>query len=494
MLHADQAILRFALRLASCALLGSSVGGCLIHSVDSEPKAPVELPERFGQGGRASTDPGRWWTGFGDADLDRLVEQALAHNLELKQAWARLEQARALDAMATAGLWPRVGAELGAGRTQTAPRRFKFGGQETTIDGVTSDSFSASIPVSYELDVWGRIRSAMFAAEQDVQASRADVETAAVTIAANVTEQWFDVVQSRARRRLLGEQQRTGQRYLELVLLRYSHGDAALSEIYQQRQELESIRAQLELVDAEERIADQKLAVLLGQPPRSVVRTARYALPEPPPLPATGVPSDLLEQRPDLRAAKHRVVAADYRVGEALAARLPSFALSGSLGLSSPDLGSFFESFVWSVMGSISASLWDGGALGAEEDRTRAVLEERLQAYGQTLLNALLEVESSLVLERQQRRHIAALAAQAHTARQSLAAARRRYGQGLGNYLPVLTSLRSVQQAEQSLLGAHRQLLSYRVQLYRALGGTWTTELSPPEPAEEQDEQNEEAT
>lgn len=478
---------RWTLLLAGLA----GLAGCLVHSVEQNPKAPIELPDRYRAGSAATeaADPGRWWKGFGDPDLDRLVALALEENLQLKQAWARLEQADALAAMASAGLWPTIDAQSSYSRSHSAPRIFNLGGEEREIPGVTSDNFAASLPVSYELDLWGRVRSGMFAADQDVMAGRADVETAAMTIAATVVERWFDVVHHRALRKLLHRQRTTNDTYLELVQLRFDQADASLSEIYQQQQQLQAIDAQLELLAAQGRTAELQLAVLVGKPPQAVVGANRDQLPELPPLPAVGVPAELLQRRPDLRAARHRVVAADYRLGEAIAARFPTFALSGSVGFSSPDVSTFFESFVWNFMGSMTASIWDGGRRAAEVDRNEAVIEERLYAYGQALLTALVEVESSLALEKSQARNIHVLRRQVDTARRTLEAARRRYRSGLGDFLPVLTALRSLEQAEQSLQTARRQLMSYRVQLYRALGSRWTEELEPPDedPAESKD-------
>jgi NodT family efflux transporter outer membrane factor (OMF) lipoprotein len=267
-----------------------------------------------------------------------------------------------------------------------------------------------------------------------------------------------------------------------------------LAEIYLQQQQIQSLDAQLELLVAQGQTADLQLAVLIGKPPGAVVGTKRDELPNLPAVPAVGVPAQLLQRRPDLRAARHRAVAADYRLGEAIAARFPTFALSGSLGFSAPDVASFFESFVWNFMGSMSASIWDGGRRAAEVNRNEAVVKERLYAYGQTLLTALLEVESSLTLEHSQGRNIDVLRRQVDTATRALQAARRRYRSGLGDFLPVLTALQSLRRAEQNLLTANRQLLSHRVQLYRALGSRWTEQLEPPEddPTESDDDQEEE--
>jgi NodT family efflux transporter outer membrane factor (OMF) lipoprotein len=345
---------------------------------------------------------------------------------------------------------------------------------------VESNTFGASLPVSYELDVWGRVRAGYFASQQDTLASRADVEAAAMTIAASVTERWFDVVQQRSLKQLLDRQKTVIETNLQLVQARFGEGDAALSEIYQQQQQLQSLQTQLVGVGGQETVAHQQLAALLGRMPSKLVSDTRVELPDIPPLPEKGIPASLLERRPDLRAAKARVVAADYRVAQAIAARLPQLTLSGSLGFNATELSEFFQSFVWSITGAINGTIWDGGRMDSEIARSKAVVDERLAAYGQALLTALVEVESALVLERQARESIALLNLQVETAQKTLDSARRRFGAGIGSYLAILTAETSLQQAQQQLLTTQRQLLSQRIQVYRALGSRWTGELKPP--------------
>jgi len=463
-------------------------GGCLMKAVDRDPRPPVELPDAFSTAEDDTVDPGRWWKSFGDPELEQLVDRALSHNLQLRQAWARIQQAEALERMAGAGMYPRVDASISAGRNKSAPRVFNFGGQKQTIPGVEQNSFSASLPVSYEVDLWGRVRAGLFAAEQDTVAFRADLETTAMTVAANVTERWFDVVEQRALRKLLEQQMEVNDRNLELTMLRFREGDSAISDVYQQRQQQQQLEAQMEAVKLQEALAEKQLAALLGTSPARLVDRDRADLPAPPPAPQTGVPASLLMRRPDLRAAKARLVAADYRVAQAIAARLPGLNLTGSLGLASPSLSTFFESFVWNITASLAGTIWDGGRLDADIDRTEAVVDEAVAAYGQALLTALVEVESALAQERLTRKRLEVLRSQTQTARATLEAARQRYQAGVGNYLSTLTALRSLQQAEQGLLSAERQLLSSRVQVYRALGSRWTRELEPPQHDSDQHE------
>lgn len=465
--------------MTGLAVLLSS--GCLMKGVDTDPRPPFELPAEFA-GDKNGKDPGKWWTTFNDKELDLLIDRALGRNFQLMQAWARLEQAEALERGAAAGLFPTIGANASASRSKSPPRVFQLPGQPATeVPGVESNQFSASLPVSYEVDLWGRVRAGMFAAEQDTIAARADVEAAAMTIAASVTERWFDVIEQRATRQLLIEQTAVNKTNLELVMMRFEQNEAALSDVFQQRQQIQAIDVQMAAVEGSESVAEQQLALLLGMGPKKLIDASRITLPTPPPLPKAGIPASMLERRPDLRAAKARVVAADYRVAQAIAARLPSLTLSGSLGFNAVELGSFFESFVWQIMGQIAGTIWDGGRMDSEIDRSKAVVKERMAAYGQVLLTALVEVEGALVMERQAGQQIEILEAQLDTARKTLDAARSRFAAGIGNYLTTLTALRSLQQVEQNLLAARRRLLAQRVQVYRALGSSWTQELKAPE-------------
>ena len=473
------------MRNAAALLAVVLAPGCMVHSADTKPEAPIKLPDQYTSVDKervASPDqagPGRWWEAFGDPELTALIDRALSDSLQLRQTWARLDQAEALARQAGASLQPNVNAELSASRSKRVQSFPGPGGATQTVD-ITSNSFSASVPVSYEIDLWGKLRSRARAAAYDAFASRDDVEAAAMTLAASVADNWFNIVEQRAVKKLLRDQLLTNEAFLELVMLRFGQGQASATEVLQQRDQVQGVRAQLTLVEARESVIQQQLSVLVGRGPGSLVTSDREELPDLPPLPGPGVPSELLKRRPDVRGAQRRVVAADYRVGEAIANRYPSLTLSGSAGFSSPNLSDLLDSFVWSVMGSISASLWDGGRRSAEVDRTRAVVEERLNGYGQTLLTAMLEVESSLINERQQRANIQELERQVATSRQALEIARERYQQGLSDFLPVLTTLSSLHRAQQSLLTSQRQLLSHRIQLCRALGGTWTTELQKP--------------
>lgn len=432
----------------------------------------LEVPARYAETESDGVVLEGWCSDFQDPDLSHLIDLALAENFSLRAAWARVAQAEAMARQAGSALWPMLDAQLGASHSRSyAPPPLTP--QEQSV-------FSASLPVAYEVDIWGRIAATAEAADFDAMATRTDYESMAITVAAQVAEAWFDVIHQRAKRELLETQIETNQTFLDLVYYRMGRGLASAPDVLLQQQQIEMLQAELVMIDALEATAAQRLAVLVGEVPQTIVGGERPDLPLLPEAPSVGVPVDLLQQRPDVRSAQFRLAAADYRLAAAIVDQLPSLRLSGTVGFQATDLVDLLEEVFWSVAGSISAPLFDGFRRSSEVDRSEAVVDERLFQYAQTLLTAMMEVESSLVMERQQLAFIDRVELQMETAESALEIERERYRRGVTDFLRVLTSLQSVQRIERSLLDSHRQLLSNRVQLCRAVGGEWTRELSVP--------------
>jgi len=458
---------------------------CMPYSPVEAPRSPVPVPDLYASGGEAPpTDAAevsttRWWLAFGDPQLTALEERALGHNLGLAAAFARVEQARALADQAGAPLWPTLGIEASVGR-----QRQRFG----SFPAQQYNSFALSAPVSYEIDLFDRYGGEAAAAGMDALSAHDDAEALAMTLSAEVAEAWYDLVHTRAQRALLERQLETNGIFLELAQLRFQQGLASALDVFQQQQQVVATRARLTLVDAQQTVVRNRLSALVAQPPGAVAGDGPEAMPELPELPALGVPADLVHRRPDVRAARRRVVAADYRVGAAIADRFPSIRLRGSVGFGATTIADLFQDLIWSVVGTIAQPILDGGRRGAEIDRRHAIVDERLDQYGQALLGAMVEVDNALVQERQQRLHITELEQQVAIAESTLREARNRYREGSSDFLPVLTSIVSLQSAELSLLTARRQLVSYRIQLCRALGGAWTGELSGPSQPETEDD------
>ena len=427
------------------------------------------LAFEYSGGDSQAAIPNRWWESFGDSDLTALVDEALGANFSLQESWARLEQARALVVQSGARMTPDLSLTTGASVSRQGTR--------ATTD--TVESYSLGLSSGYEIDLWGRLRSEQQAAALAVAATREDLNAAAVTLAANVTTRWIGVISQRMQRDLLEQQLTSNQTLLELVELRFRKSLASALDVFQQRQLVAQSNAQLPLVEQTERELLNELALLLGRAPFAVPRIRSTGLNLPTDLPATGIPARLLAYRPDIRAAMRRLEAADYTVAAARADRLPAISLTARAAYASDELRLLFDNWLFNLAGNLTAPLLDGGRRKAEVRRQRAIVEEKLATYSRLVLSAMREVEDALVREEKLHEHLIALERQLEAARNALNEARSRYRSGLNDYLPVLTQLLSVQNLERSRIQRRAERLVARVDLYRALGGTWTQTLTP---------------
>lgn len=431
-----------------------------------------DLPPAYSNDAPGQMIRQRWWEAFDAPQLSRLVEEALGSNFSLQESWARLRQSEALAAGREAGRFPDLVAEGSAltGRSGAPAGQVATGPRE---------SYSLGLVSRYELDLWGRIHSGRQAAILAATASREDLNTAAITLAANVVTRWVAIQSQRMQKELLRKQLKANLTLLELVELRFRKSLASALDVFQQRQVVAQSRSQLPLVAQREHLLLNELGVLLGRAPFATPEVASGILEVPDDVPATGLPSQLLAMRPDIRGAMLRLQSADWAVAEARADQLPSFSLTGRAAVSSSDFDLLFDNWLINLAGNITAPLLDGGRRSAEVAFQRAVVAERLAAYHGLVLNAVREVEDALMDEAKLREHIAALGSQLDASRNALSEARSRYRSGLSDYLPVLTQLLSVQGLERTLIQRKTDLLVARVNLYRALGGDWTAELTP---------------
>ncbi len=280
----------------------------------------------------------------------------------------------------------------------------------------------------YEVDLWGRIRAQRESAFLQTAASREDVNTAAITIAAEVANRWIQIISQRMQKQLLEEQLRINKTLLELVELRFRMAMVSALDVYQQQQVVENVKAEIPLVERDELLLRHELAILLGRPPLTELAITRSKLPQPAALPPTGLPADLLAARPDVRGAGLRLEAAEWQIAAARAARLPALSLTARARYGRGDFDVLFSNWLLSLAANLTAPILDGGRRAAEVDRTRALADENLAAYYNTVLTAVKEVEDALVSEAKQREHIQGL-------KQVVATARRRTGRG-GRALP----------------------------------------------------------
>lgn len=447
------------------------VAGC--HPFRPEPRVAPEGPlsAAYSLQPEAKAGPQRWWETFDAPELNAMVEEALSGSFTLKQAWARLRQAEALAVQAGAGLYPELTAESG---TAVARERIENG---TSTTRITRD-YSLGVSSSYEIDLWGRIRSGREAARLESWATRQDLNAAAITLAAEVTARWINIISQRMQKELLERQLDTNLIFLELVELRFRKSIVSALDVFQQKQVVERVKADIPLVEREDRLLRNELAVLLGRPPQTPLAIQRKSLPAVAAIPPTGLPADLLSDRPDVRAAGMRLDASDWRIAAARADRLPAIRLTGDARYSADDLDLIFDNWLLGLAGVLALPLIDGGRRVAEVDRTRAVAEENLWRYREAVLTAVREVEDALVSEQKQREHIQGLERQAEAARNALEQASERYRKGLNDYLPVLTQLLTVQSLERDLIRQRALLVIDRINLYRALGGSWPEALT----------------
>ncbi len=455
--------------LAITSILG--LASCRLFNPEPIPSVQESLHNKFSEFTSNATPEKKWWETFNDSELNALIEEAFSNNLNLKQIWARLKQAKARAVQAGADRYPDLTGTAGATHFR---QRTKNGSALTS----TSENYSLGLSSSYELDLWGRVRAEQEAAILSAEASKQDLNAAAITLAAEVTDRWLQIIAQRTQKHLLNEQLKINQTYLELIELRFRHAMVSALDVYQQQQVIDQVRAQIPLVEAQESKLMNELSVLLGKTPRSPLVISRPDLPKLAPMPSTGIPADLLENRPDIKAAQLRLQSTAWNVSAARADRLPSLNLSASAIFENEYLDLLLDNWLLSLAANLTAPIFDGNRRAAEVDRTMAMKDENLAAYRQTILTAIREVEDALVTEARQKEHILELKQVIQTARKALDQATLRYRNGLTDYLPVLTQLLSVQDLERNLITQRATLLTNRISLYRSLGGTWFQNVS----------------
>ena len=420
-------------------------------------------------------DPGqRWWETFDDNQLNSFIDEAFSGNQTLASYWARLEKAQAQARKSGADLWPSLS---GDGSVSHSRSRTDDGSSATTSE---NQNYSIGLVAGYEVDLWGRIRASRESAYRSAAASREDLNAAAITVAAEVTQRWVGILSQKFQKQLLQQQLSTNEIYLDLVDLRFRKSLASALDVLQQKQLVEKIKAQMPLVEMQERILKNQLAVLLGRMPNELSDIARKKLPVLAAPPAAGLPVQLLQNRPDIVGALKRLEAADQDLAAARADRLPGLRLSGSGSYDSHDLDQLFDNWIVNLAAALTAPIFDGSRRKAEVDINQAAVQQQLAEYRQVVLLAVREVEDALITETKTREHIGALNNQLQAAKNALNEARSRYVNGLNDYLPVLTQLLSVHGLENDLIQRQTDLLLARISLYRAIGGSWADDLSPP--------------
>lgn len=466
----------------SALVLLLTFGASACSSLVTDPKLPVELPGRFSQSGDAELTA-KWWLAFNDPELNNLIEQAIAENFSLRSAWSRLDQAESVARLAGVAQKPTVNITSGGGRDWNRREVFESGtsGAEPKSDFKTSgdNSFQIGLSSSYELDLWGRIKSQKNAAELDAKASREDLKAASITLSSQVAQAWLQLREQHGQIALLEEQIENNKKILELVTLRFRKGQAESTAVLRQRQLVENRNGDLTQARAQAQVLEHTLAILLGKTPGNSVAENSAVLPALPALPATGLPAELVARRPDIRRSFLRIQSADQRVAAAIADQYPRVTLGGQFQTATESWRYLFDTWAASIAADIVQPIMDGGRRREEIVRTRAVGEERLADFAQYVLLALGEVEDALVREQRQQEYLKSLADQLTLTDQIVNQTRENYAKGTTNYLNVLDAQLTRQALQRTQLQAKRRLIEYRINLYRALAGGW--ELDKPE-------------
>lgn len=421
------------------------------------------------------TMPSRWWESFGSEELNALMAQAFADNLSVAGAWARLRQARATARIAGSEGKIQLNGKGDTGTTRTDRRGSATGGTKTT------NSLSAGLALSLELDLWGRIGASSRAAELTAVATEKDVQATALALSGQLTSAWLELRATRLELTVLSAQIDTSRKSLELLEGRQRKAMSALVDVLQQRQQVASLESAVPQLQGSIALQKIRIAYLLGKPADVELELLPEDLPRLPPIPSIGLPSELLANRPDVQAAWRRLEAQEWTVAAARANRLPTLSLAGAGTLSAPKLADLFDTWVTTLAASLTAPISDGGRRRADVARNRALADERFIAYRDTVLTALGEVTEALTQESWQSEHLSRLQVEAEIATRTLEETQRRYRNGVTDYLPVLTALSSQQRTERALVAARSSLLINRVALCQALGGTWMNDLTAAE-------------
>ncbi len=427
---------------------------------DSELSQEVAMPED------------RWWQVFGDPEIDQLVEAVFAGNLDIRKASAQVLEVGAVFRQTRADRYPSMTASAqGQKIHQSVTNPLTMAPEPETYD-----VYSLSLPVSYELDLWGRLSRATEAARADLLAAEETKQTLAQSLAAEAVSLYFQMELLERRIELTKRSIATYQQSLEFVESRYQRGLTSILDVRQARRRLAQAESGLPALVQDLGTTQQMLSVLKGEYPKT--RGARMHAqdyfkrldPVPP-----GLPSDLLNRRPDIRAAEARLKGSNARVGGAKAYRFPRITLTGSYGYASQELENLFEpeAELWNIAAGLTIPLFNAGKLAAAQRAAEARYTQGLLDYAKTMLSAFAEVEGALLTRKQQLERRELVINFLHEARATQDLAQERYERGLVDYLTVLEAQQTRFSAEDNLVLVDFAILSNRVRLHRALGGGW---------------------
>lgn len=401
--------------------------------------------------------PERWWAEFDNAALDLQIDRALRGNYTLAVARQRVNAARALARRESSDLFGDLNGLVGFSST--------FGPERDR------SSLEFGLGANYPVDLWGEIQSRVDAERMRATSTAFDYQATGLALSAEIARTWFSLIEARAQVVLLNQQISNNRTGLEIQESRFGLGLIRSADVLRQRQLLESTLEQSVVAKASIELLEHQLAVLLGEMPQTASYDTGSQLPELPQLPATGLPSDLLKRRPDVRRDYMAFQAADQDLAASISAQYPRVNLTGSLLNVADSPETVFRDWFVSIGAQLVAPLLDGGQRKAEVDRRSALVCQRFYEYAQTMLIAFAQVEDSLVQERYQLERIQRLQKQVELAGQSSDQLRQQYLIGDAEYLDVLSAITAQQRLQRQTLSAQLELVLIRISLYESLAG-----------------------
>ncbi|WP_202634436.1 efflux transporter outer membrane subunit [Rugosibacter aromaticivorans] len=420
-----------------------------------------------------------WWALYGDAELDALQKRLIANSADLAAALARYQQAVAYNAQIRSALFPTVDGVADARRNRQSEKK------PLRVLGPNSpdlyNDYSLGVEVNYELDLWGRVRNQIASATASEKAAQADLESARLSLQAQLADYYFTLRGLDQENSLLNDTVTAYAKALEMARARHDGGLASGLDVARAQTQYDAARSQASQTLAARAQIEHAIAALVGEPASTFAIEPQRAEIKLPNVPA-GMPSTLLQRRPDIAAAQRRIEAANAQIGVARAAYFPSIMLGAVFGYQSSDSGDFIKApnRFWSIGPSLVLSLFDAGRRQAEVSRTEAALDELGARYRSVALGAFQQVEDNLALLKHYHTALEAEQAAAASAQRSLDFATSRYRDGGSSYLEVVSAQTAALQAQRSALDINTRQLRASVQLIRALGGGWSAATSEP--------------
>ncbi|MGO4171823.1 efflux transporter outer membrane subunit [Bosea sp. TAF32] len=454
-------------------MLALGLGACAVGPDYTPPT--LDLPQRWSaaNSGPKAPKPSEWWRTLRDPTLNALVEQAIAGNLDVAQAKARIREARATREQAVGALFPQVDGNASAIRSRSAI--------------VTRNSFRAGFDASWEIDLFGAQDRAVEAATYGTDSAFDDLDGAMLTLIGDVASTYVEARGLQARIALARSTAKTQRETEALTRTRFRAGDISAIDTSRATAQAASTESQIPLLETSLAQNQHRLAVLIGRPPAA---TAPYfaraaAVPATPAPPRTGIPADVLRRRPDVRSAERLLAQATARIGQAEANRYPSVSLTGNISTSALKLGDLAKNSAigWTIGPSLSVPIFNGGELAAAVDAARAQRDRQDAAFRLTVLTALQDVEDSLVGLRQERIRLGSLSEAAQASTQAAQLSRALYTSGNASFLDVLEAQRTQFGAEEALIQSRVTLATQFIALNKALGGGWLRPVEVSAPA-----------